>query len=120
MILSDVSQVEEIIKKYSEIYLMSYSVSNFKSWGIKYESISVLDFWYNSRRGLLMFKPETDDSFNYTTNNIVTFTDNDLEKFCQDLSLKYKKYKIRQRIELLEKDFKNARTKHTRKKKSKG
>lgn len=120
MILSDVSQVEEIIKKYPEMDLMNYSVSDFKSWGIKYESISVLDFWYNTRRGLLMFKPETDDSFNYTANNIVTYTENDLEEFCQSLTLKYKKYKIRQRIELLEKDFKNARTKPTRKKKSKG
>lgn len=119
MILSDVSQVEEIIKKYPEIYLMSYSVSNLKSWGIKYEDISVLDFWYNTRRGLLLFKPETDDSFNYTANNIVPYTENDLEKFCQSLTLKYKKYKIRQRVEMLEKDFKDERTKPARKKKSK-
>lgn len=120
MILSDVSQVEEIVKKYPAIYLINYSVSDLKSWGIKYEDISVLDFWYNTRRGLLLFKPETDDSFNYTANNIVTYTENDLENFCQSLSLNYKKYKIRQRIELLEKDFKNARTKSSRKKKSKG
>lgn len=120
MILSDVSQVEEIISKYPEMDLMNYSVSNFKSWGMKYEGMNVMSLWYNSRCGLLMFKPDTDDSFNYTANNIVTYTENDLEEFCQSLTLKYKKYKIRQRIELLEKDFKNARTKPTRKKKSKG
>ena len=119
MILNDVSQVEEIIKKYPYIDLCNYSVSEFKSWGMKFEDIGVLDFWYNTRRGLLMFKPNTDDSFNYTANNIVTFTDNDLEKFCQDLTLKNKKYKIRKRIESLEKDFKNERTEPTRKKKSK-
>ena len=119
MILSDVSQVEQIIKKYPAIYLINYSVTDFKSWGIKYEDISVMSLWYNSRRGLLMFKPDTDDSFNYTANNIVTYTENDLENFCQSLTLKYKKYKIRQRVELLEKDFKDARIKPTRKKKSK-
>lgn len=119
MILNDVSQVEEIIKKYPYIDLCNYSVSEFKSWGMKFEDIGVLDFWYNTRRGLLLFKPETDDSFNYTANNIVTYTENDLENFCQSLTLKYKKYKIRQRVEMLEKDFKDARIKPARKKKSK-
>lgn len=119
MILNDVSQVEKIIKKYPDIYLVNYSVTDLKSWGIKYEDISVLDFWYNTRRGLLLFKPSTDDSFNYTANNIVPYTENDLENFCQSLSLKYKKYKIRKRVEFLKKDFADAGTKHTRKKKSK-
>lgn len=106
MILNDVSQVEEIIKKYPAIYLINYSMSTFKCWCIKYEANSVLDFWYNSRRDLLLFKPVIDDSFNYKSNNIITFTENDLEEFCQSLSLKYKNYKIKQRVELLEKDFK--------------
>lgn len=124
MILNDVSQVEEIIKKYPAIYLTNYNVGDFKSWALKYEDyegMDVMSFWYNSRRGLLLFKPSTDDSFNYIANNIVTYTENDLENFCQSLSLKYKKYKIRKRVEFLEKDFTtNARTKHTRKKKSEG
>ncbi len=124
MILNDVSQVEKIIKKYPAIYLQDYHVSDLKSWGLKYEDecmdVDVMSFWYNSRRGLLLFKPSTDDSFNYTANNIVPYTENDLENFCQSLSLKYKKYKIRKRVEFLEKDFTNEGTKHARKKKSKG
>ena len=121
MILSDISQVEKIIKKYPAIYLYDYHVSDLKSWGLKYEdeTMDVMSFWYNSRRGLLLFKPSTDDSFNYTANNIVTYTENDLEEFCQSLTLKYKKYKIRKRVEFLEKDFADEGTKHTRKKKSK-
>lgn len=120
MILNDISQVEKIIKKYPKIYLWDGSVSNLQSWNMYYKGMNVMYFWYNSIRDLLLFKPRIDDSFNYTVNYIVPYTENDFEKFCQSLSLKYKKIKIRQRINELEKDFKNKGTKHTRKKKYKG
>ena len=120
MILSNVSQVEKIIKEFPGIDLMDYSVTYLKSWGLKYEGYTVMSFWYNTRTNTLKFKPDIDNDFNASIEYIKDYTDTDLYEFCRTLSLKYKKYNIRQRVSELEKDFTNARTKHTRKKKSKG
>jgi len=119
MILNDVSQVEKIIKEFPDIDLMYYSVTYFKSWGLKYKGYTVMSFWHNTRTNTLKFKPDIDCNFNASAEYIKDYTETDLYEFCRTLSLKYKKFNIRQRVEELEKDFGNARTKHTRKKKSK-
>lgn len=121
MILNDVSQVEKIIKEFPDINLMDYSISPvFKSWGLHYKSYLVISFWYNTDTNTFKFKPEIDDNFNYSPGYIKDYTDTELYEFCRTLSLRDKKFNIRQRVSELEKDFKNERTKHTRKKKSKG
>lgn len=120
MILNDISQVEKIIKEFPDIYLMDCSLYNPKSWGLKYKSYNVIYFWYNTRTKTLKFKPEIDNDFNASVEHIKDYTYTDLVNFCQSLSLRYKKFNIRQRVSELEKDFTNARTKHTRKKKSEG
>lgn len=120
MILSDVSQVENIIKKFPDIDLMDYSITVLKSWGLKYKDYTVMSFWYNTRTNTLKFKPNIDNDFNASVEYIKDYTDTELYEFCRTLSLRYKKFNIRQRVSELEKDFKNAGTKPTRKKKSKG
>ena len=121
MILNDVSQVEKIIKEFSDIDLMDYSISPvLKSWGLHYKSYLVISFWYNTDTNTLKFKPEIDDNFNYSPGYIKDYTDTKLYEFCSALSLKYKKLTIRQRVSELEKDFINERTKHPIKKKSNG
>lgn len=121
MILNDISQVENIIKEFPDITLMNYSTSPvLKNWGLQYKSYLVISFWYNTDTNTFKFKPEIDDNFNNSPGYIKDYTDTKLYEFCRSLSLKYKKLTIRQRVSELEKDFINERTKHSRKKKSKG
>ena len=120
MILNDISQVEKIIKEFPEIDLIDYSISDFKNFCLTYNSYTVMSFWYNTRTNTFKFKPEIDDNFNYSPGYIKDYTDTKLYEFCLNVSLRYKKFNIRQRISELERDFKNARTKHTREKKSEG
>ena len=120
MILNDISQVEKIIKDFPEIELIDYSISDFKNFCLTYNSYTVMSFWYNTRTNTFKFKPDIDCDFNASVEYIKDYTDTELYEFCRTLSLRYKKFNIRQRISELEKDFTNARTKHTRKKKSEG
>lgn len=109
MILNDISQVEKIIKDFPGIELVNYSISDFlKSWGLKYKSYSVIYFWYNTRTNTLKFKPEIDDDFIENPGYIKDYTDTELYEFCMSLSLRYKKFNIRQHVSELEKDFMNA------------
>lgn len=105
MILNDISQVEKIIKEFTDVDLINYSRTDIKSWELKYKNYTVLSFWYNTRTNTLKFKPEIDNDFNFTPGYIKDYTDTKLYEFCKTLSLSYKKFCIKQRMDELEKDF---------------
>ena len=78
MILNDISQVEKIIKEFSEIDLMDFSISDSSNWSLKYKGILVISFWYNTRTNTLKFKPEIDDNFNYSPGYIKEYTNKNI------------------------------------------